>query len=264
MKPGQTVPIIVGGFFRSGTSLVRRLLDSHSRIHCGPEVKFFRDFYGQYPRDDLAHARFFSTVRSLGLDDEELLRLFGAAFIQAHVRAAAKAGKARWADKNPENVIFLRHWELLLPDGFFFVHVVRNPLDVLASLKETGFPKMLPAEVGERAALYANYRRAGEEFARKHPGRSFTLDYESLVADPARVLSELFDFLGERFEPGVLTSFNDPQRGQGLEDPKVSRTREIHRLSVDRWRTELTVEEVATARVLLGDWLELAIKLNSQ
>jgi Sulfotransferase family len=37
-------PIVVGGCYRSGTSLVRRLLDSHPRIHCGPEVKLFRDY----------------------------------------------------------------------------------------------------------------------------------------------------------------------------------------------------------------------------
>lgn len=255
MKPGQALPIIVGGFFRSGTSLVRRLLDAHSRIHCGPEIKFFRDFYGQYPKDDLAHARFFSTVRSLGIAEEELLRLFGSAFVQAHERAAVIAGKARWADKNPENVMFLRQWEFLLPEGFLFIHVVRNPLDVLASLKETGFPKMLPAEIADRVALYAQYRRAGEEYAREHPDRSFTVGYESLVADPAGVLSGLFDFLGERFEPEVVTSFSDPRRSQGLEDPKVGRTREIHRLSVDRWRTDLTAEEAAIARAQLGAWL---------
>ncbi|MGV8838302.1 sulfotransferase, partial [Cellvibrio sp.] len=41
-------PIIIGGFYRSGTSLVRRLLDSHSKIYCGPEVKFWPDLYADY------------------------------------------------------------------------------------------------------------------------------------------------------------------------------------------------------------------------
>jgi len=263
MEPGQKLPIIVGGFYRSGTSLVRRLLDAHSQIHCGPEVKFFRDFYGQYLNDDLAHTRFFSTVRTLGIDEKDLLGLFGCAFVRAHERAAANAGKARWADKAPENVIFLRQWELLLSDGFIFIHVVRNPLDVQASLKETRFPRILPSEFAERVALYAQYRRAGEDYAREHPERSFTLIYEQLVKNPAGVLGELFDFLGERFEPEVLTSYRDPARGQGIEDPKVGRTHEIHRLSIDRWRTELTAEEVDIARAQLGEWLESAAKLGS-
>ena len=82
------LPIIVGGFYRSGTSLLRRLLDSHSHIHCGPEVKFFKDFYGDYLEDGLAHVRLFSTGRSLGVAEEEMLTIFGSAFIALHERAA--------------------------------------------------------------------------------------------------------------------------------------------------------------------------------
>lgn len=37
-------PIIIGGCYRSGTTLLRRLLDSHSNVHCRPEVKFFNDY----------------------------------------------------------------------------------------------------------------------------------------------------------------------------------------------------------------------------
>ncbi|MBI3997802.1 MAG: sulfotransferase [Armatimonadetes bacterium] len=48
-------PIIIGGCPRSGTSLVRRILNAHSRIYSGPEVKFFRDFSGDYPNDPLRH-----------------------------------------------------------------------------------------------------------------------------------------------------------------------------------------------------------------
>src|SRR6266700_7471909 len=94
-------PIVVGGCHRSGTSLVRRLLDSHSRIHCGPEVKFFRDFYGDYFDDPLDHLRFTRSARSL-LGEDELLEVVGRAFVLLHERAAHRAGKQRWADKVPE------------------------------------------------------------------------------------------------------------------------------------------------------------------
>ncbi len=58
-------PVIIGGFYRSGTSLVRRLFDSHPNFYCGPEVKFFKDFYADYLSDPLAHVRYFSSVRSM-------------------------------------------------------------------------------------------------------------------------------------------------------------------------------------------------------
>src|SRR5438105_15007030 len=105
-------PIIIGGCHRSGTSLVRRILNAHSRIFCGPEVKFFRDFFGAYKDDPIRHLRFFNTARTI-LSGDELLQIFGGAFVSMHERAAAVAGKPRWADKNPENVLSLELWQRL-------------------------------------------------------------------------------------------------------------------------------------------------------
>src|SRR5438270_12963841 len=102
-------PIIVGGCHRSGTSLIRRMLNAHSHIYCGPEVKFFRDFYGDYLGDPLRHLRFFRSARSV-LSEEELLDFLGQAFIHMHVRAAHEAAKPRSADKNLENVCSLAQW----------------------------------------------------------------------------------------------------------------------------------------------------------
>src|SRR5437762_3114343 len=121
--PLETWPIIVGGCYRSGTSVIRRILDAHSRIHCGPEVKFFRDFYGDYLDDRLQHLRFMTTARAI-LPETDLLDVLGRAFVAVHERAAACAGKPRWADKNPENVLYLSEWQRLLRDHWLFVHVV--------------------------------------------------------------------------------------------------------------------------------------------
>ena len=69
--PRSEWPIVVGGCHRSGMSLVRRLPDAHPRIHCGPEVPFFGDFYGNYLGDALHHLRF-THARSLPFEDESL------------------------------------------------------------------------------------------------------------------------------------------------------------------------------------------------
>lgn len=238
------IPIIVGGFYRSGTSLVRRLLDSHSNIHCGPEIKFFKDLDCDYINDPLGHVRFFSTLPSLGLTREDILALFGPAFVQAHERAAAKAGKNRWADKNPENVIYLEDWKTLLPQGFLFVHVVRNPLDALASLKSIGFEKTIPRPFSARVALLKTFLDAGRNYAEANPTTSRTVHYEDLVRDPEKTLTHLFEWLDERPELNVLDNFYRPERGDGIEDPKVKKTRTIHSKSVGRGSTELTRHEL--------------------
>jgi hypothetical protein len=239
-------PIIVGGCHRSGTSLVRRLLNAHSRIHCGPEVKFFRDFYGDYPDDPLWPMRFMATARAV-LPEEELLELFGKAFVAVHERAAARAGKLRWADKTPENVLHLAEWRRLLGDRWMFLHVVRNPLDTLASIKEAKFPRTIPAELDARIAFYQRYTRAGLDFSAAHPDRYQRVVYEQLTLSPESTLSALMESLGETLEPNQL-AFNAAPQQQGLEDPKITRTSGIHAESVGRWPGILTAEEAEVIR----------------
>ena len=142
MSERRDWPIVVGGCHRSGTSLVRRILDAHPRIHCGPELTFFRDFYGDFRDDALAHLRFSRTARAV-VPEGEALDILGRAFVELHERAARTAGKPRWADKAPENVLYTREWERLLRGRFLFVHVVRNPLDTIASMVGR-FPLTLP------------------------------------------------------------------------------------------------------------------------
>lgn len=193
-------PIIVGGCHRSGTSLIRRILDAHSRIHCGPEVKFFLDFYNDYLNDPVQHARFMRSARAI-LPEADLLDVLGRTFVTLHDRAAALAGKPRWADKNPENVCYLVQWQQLLGDNWLFVHVVRNPLDTLASIKEIKFPLAIPAKLEARIAFYQRYTQAGLDFGSAHPERYHRVIYEKLVNEPEAVVSTLMAWLGE-----------DPQR----------------------------------------------------
>jgi Sulfotransferase family len=241
-------PIVVGGCYRSGTSLVRRLLDSHPNIHCGPEVKFFRDFYSDYlgVKDPIAHLRFMGTAKSM-LPESELLEIFGNALVEIHERAARKAGKLRWADKVPENVAFLDQWQRLLGDEWLFVHVVRNPLDTLASIEEVGFPRSVPAGLDARIDLYLEYAAAGLRFAEAHSDRYVRLVYEDLVESPEVTARKLMASLGESFHAAQL-AINASPHEPGLEDPKAAMPRQVHRDGIDRWRevlSEEAAEEIA-------------------
>jgi hypothetical protein len=242
--PRNSWPIVVGGCYRSGTSLVRRLLNAHPRIHCGPEVTFFRDFFGAYLNDPIHHARFTTTARSI-LPEAELLTILGRAFVALHERAAALAEKPRWADKTPDNILFLNEWHKLLGERWLFVHVVRNPLDVLASIKEAVFPWTIPPQLEARIELYCRCLSAGIDFGALYPDRCYRVFYEKIVQSPESTLSDLMAWLGEEPEPGQLL-FNDRPQQAGLEDPKIAGTTGIHRASFHRWHTILAAEEAET------------------
>lgn len=230
---------------------MRRILDAHPRIHCGPEVTFFRDFFEEYDGDPLAHLRFARTIRSI-VDEDDALRALGAAYLRLHEVAAARAGKVRWADKSPDNAVHLEHWSSLLGDRWFYVHVVRSPLDTLASIADAGFPRSIPASLEGRIAHYNRYASLGLDFVEQHPDRSQVVLYERLVDAPAPTIHDLMGGLAEASHPSQVT-FNEVAHQPGLEDPKVTRSDTIHGESVGRWSTELdpaTADRIrsATAR----------------
>jgi hypothetical protein len=135
------------------------------------------------------------------------------------------------------------------------VHVVRHPLDALGSLEEAGFHKAVPRGIDERAALYRQFRSAGEAYAARFPRDTFTLKYEALVTVPEPTLSALFDFLAEPFETDVMVRYRDAARGGGLEDPKVALTDRIHAQSVGKSRERLEPADAARARAALAEWV---------
>ena len=257
MKQQQGAPIIIGGFYRSGTSLVRRLLDSHPNIYCGPEVKFFRDFFGNYINDPLANLRFFSSARTMGIEENQLLDIFGDAFIKAHELAMKLSGKRRWADKNPENLIYLEQWHYLLDGNYKFVHVVRNPLDTLASLNEAGFWKAIPEAFEKKVELYRVYLESAQNFQNKSGIETLVLRYEDLVSSPQDTLTTLLSQLDEVYDKRMLERFYDNNRRSGIEDSKVSRTRSIQGDSINRWKKDLSAEEQQLTVERLQCWFRI-------
>lgn len=247
-------PIIIGGFYRSGTTLLRRLMDSHSHIYCSPEVKFWRDLHNQYHNDPYAHIRFFNTAKSMGLDDSFVRKTFGSAYISLLDKGAQLKGKKRWADKNPENLLFLNEWRELLNGKMQFVFLIRNPLDTLASLKEAAFDKTLPLEFDKKVEVFADYLRGGISFLQQYPAQSYLLTYEDLVLSPELTLKKLMSWLGHSYEPDVLNDFWRPERGVGIEDPKVASTKVVHSASVNRWQTELSQREIKLTREKLSPY----------
>jgi hypothetical protein len=141
----------------------------------------------------------------------------------------------------------------MLGDRWIFVHVVRNPLDTLASIKEAKFPRVIPADLEGRIDFYHRYTRAGLDFGVAHLDRYCRVFYEELVLSPERVLESLMRRLSETFEPRQLAFNEMPQQG-GLEDPKIAHTSRIHSESMRRWPAVLTAEE---ARVIWDQTREL-------
>lgn len=253
----MTLPIKILGFPRSGTSLLQQLLGSHKDVYAPPETyifsgcaKMIRESRGEGP--DLGMVTGLSFA---GFEPEDVIdrvRAFGFSFMQ---EGAAKAGKSTWSEKSAFDIFDLPEIETLLAGHCRFVCVVRNPLDVVASMKDLSdrmgqqVPQMLPwtaryesyylawarAWVDLTEALLDLHDRLGE--------RSLLYRYEDLIEDPAAVLARITDFAG-------LSPFDAPAKlggtQIGLGDWKISTSRDINKSSVARWRRSLPKSSART------------------
>jgi len=226
----SAAPIFIVGCQRSGTSLVRRIVDSHPRIACPPESKFVRPLV-QVLRDEQA----MHGLASLGYERDVFVASL-ARYIDGIFTGYSRAkGKARWADKTPNYVDCLDElWELFGP-GARFILVIRHGLDVAYSLGggRREFPAIaahVEAADGDRAVGAARFWRDQnatiERFRTQHPDVCFRLRYEEVAAEPETTLRALFAFLDEPWIPDVMHHERSPHDA-GLEDPDVRRSRGI-------------------------------------
>ncbi len=177
----------------SGTTLLRLMLDAHPDICCGPETHFLLEMQAIVER----HWR---RVQLFGFDrDYWLVKI--AAFFDSFEREYAATKSKRLSDKTPRYTPHIRFLNDLFP-SCQFVHVIRDPRDVVASHRERwGYRAAFDCAAG----TWNQHVSIARDFGRTVPaGRYFELRFESLVRDPDTSLRQLLDFLGESWSPNVL------------------------------------------------------------
>ena len=223
-------PIFVIGAQRSGTSLLRRILDSHSRITCPPESKFILPL-----SQVLTDRKSIAGWDSMGFDKQEVDKAMGR-FVRSFFDAYTKAqGKARWAEKTPNYVDCLPElWDMFGPD-VQFIYIIRHGLDVANSLADPHrhYPAIdefmdeangnAPVAAG---LFWADKNRKIRAFQAEHPDAGHAIRYEELTTQPEAALKPLFEFLRESWEPEVIDYDRFPHHA-GFGDPDVKRRKTV-------------------------------------
>lgn len=241
-------PIFIVGTMRSGSTMLRLVLDSHPDIAMGEETGFMGALAATKAIPNWRYGR--QWYGRLGWTDAELdarLREFYAGMFE---RYAMSQGKQRWGDKTPLHSWHMEEMARIFPDAVF-VAIVRHPCAVVGSLK-----KRFHWDVSDAAEYWATtnaevLRRAadlGDE-------RFVLLRYEDLVAAPEGVLRELTSWLGEPWSPDVLRH-NEVQAAKGaprLVDGSTSTRQGISAQRTNRWRDELDAEERRRVAAVAAD-----------
>ncbi|MDA0633641.1 sulfotransferase [Nonomuraea sp. MCN248] len=182
-------PVFVIAPVRSGSTLLRTLLNSHSRIRA-PHELHLRTLRVQ-PTPGFSE----ESMLELGLDQVELEHVLWDRILHLELR---RSGKDVIVDKTPGNVFIWERLKYAWPDARF-LFLLRHPEGVVSSLENR------KGNTATREALEANalkYFKPLEKARRTLDG--LTLRYEELTTEPERVTREVCDYLGVAWEPGML------------------------------------------------------------
>lgn len=176
--------VVVLGAARSGTTWLHRMITAHSRIAGTKtgETWLFPDIaplWDDVVRDSVGEDRVIAALR--GFCDELLLAMRDAVVPEAsHV-----------CEKTPATVWRLPMMARLYPDAYY-VHVVRDGRDAVLSMANSGFADGdLKAAARTWADAVSRVRGGAADLPRFREIR-----YEDLLADPAGVVTGLWDWLG--------------------------------------------------------------------
>jgi hypothetical protein len=250
-------PIIVSGLPRNGTTLVGRLVGSHSEIAVPPgELGFFNVLWRPAdPPDRPMHGRaefdrrlqrLLARIAPWGLPEEEVLEAargvpptYRDLFVFLLDLYRRRVGKPRVG----ENTVNYQQWLHVL-DAWFedhrFVHVVRDPIDAFASVKwfRRGTPR--PNKVDLIPWMHEWNESATLALHRSHsrPDRYCLVRYEDVVARPVEVLRRVCEVVGVAPEPERMlemsageateSSFVD-ESGRVDYDGRIRRSDEVDR-----------------------------------
>jgi hypothetical protein len=187
-------PIFIVGCQRSGTTLLRLILDAHPNISCGPETRFLEDLAR------ITGERHWRRMQLYGFPKEYWHERIAALFDGFQSDYARARGKTRWADKTPRYALCIGYLNELFPTCQV-VHVIRDGRDVVASHRDRWGWWAAVKAVKKWPSYLTTARTAG---AGLPAGRYHEVRYEELVSDPEAALRALLDFLGEPWDPAVL------------------------------------------------------------
>ena len=235
---GMGQPIFIVGLPRSGTTLVERILGSHSTVHAAGELNDFSAALVEAavgPGGSRSMSRQELVARSAKIDFAAL----GRDYLQrtrALAGCTASTGRTpHFTDKMPLNYLYCGIIRRALPNARI-VHLTRHPLAVCYAIYKTLFKDGYPFsyDLGEIGRYYVSYRKLMDHWEATLPGVIHHLSYERLVSDQAGETRRLLEFCGLQWEDDCLAFHRNPTPTTTASAAQVRQS--LYDSSIAQWR----------------------------
>jgi len=237
-------PIFVVGMPRTGTTLVERILGSHSVVRSAGELQTFAT-------ELVRHCR--ATADSPATNTRELVvqsrDIDFVALGEDYVREARPHGEAmaHFIDKLPLNFLYAGLIHLALPKARI-VLLERDPMDTCYAVYKAMFEGVYPFsyDLKELANYFVEYKRLVAHWQSVMPGVIHVVRYEELVTTPEPVIESLLQYCGLSFEDSCRKFFENPDASTTASADSVRR--DFFTSSIGKWRHyETQLKPVADA-----------------
>lgn len=233
-------PVFVLGLPRTGSTLIERILSSHSAVYAAGELLHLP-------------AAMMEEVRRLGTfaDRAELIASVLKADMQTIGRRYIERTRPftghtpRFVDKHPLNYLNIGVIRLALPWAKI-IHVRRTPLDACYAIYKFLFNEAYgwSYDLDEIAGYYIGYRQLMEHWRMVIPDSIIDFTYEDVVEDLEGEARKLIDAIGLQWEPACL-EFHE-NTAATMTGSAVQVRKQVYASSVGRWRDyEKQLEPVA-------------------
>jgi len=245
---------------RSGSTLLTRMLGSHSAIHAPDEPHLLTPLahLGYFAKVDRApydpiitEIAMRELVAALPRGEDDYLDAVRALSDRIYERLLEPSGRSVLLDKTPAYSLVLDFATRLYPRARYIV-LTRQPLAVWSSFVESFFD-------GDHVAAHAHqpllerYVPAIARFLRERPAPIHHLRYEDLVSDPETTVEALCQFASLPFESDMIDYGKKPEGAKestrGLGDPmSVARHSRPTTASLSRWTEALAGQPAKIAQ----------------
>jgi hypothetical protein len=268
--PGANGRFAILGFPRSGTTLLSRLLDTMEMVSSPPETHLLSAagrFLAEASDVEGPPIGVLAGLTFSGIAEEEVYAPLRTMVFAHHARIAGD--KPVWVEKTATDIFYLDELEPLLAGHMRFICIVRNPLDVIASVQDLSaamgamLPELRPYAAAHGSPHIATAHAWAEATSRllafrdAHPADCYLLHYEDLVADTAPTLTALAAFMGIEpdIEAAIAAAFSATPR-VGLGDFRIHELSAVEPARANSWRKRLPPATAARALPILAPAME--------
>ena len=264
----MTPPLFVLGVSRSGTTMLRVILDRSPGIAIPDETFFVPQLAHRHPgvvdpAELLEDVRRLPRLAAWEVPLEDIASRLrpgmttGEALDAVFQAYAAKHAKPRWGDKTPMYMRHLTLLERLFPTAQY-VHLVRDGRDAALSFLEMPVGTFTrtwahPTSPAQFACLWRKEVEDARSLGRRVGQRRYLeVRYEELVADPDGIVSAICAFAEIPFEQRMLAyseavDVSDKPHQQRLLRPPTT--------GVRSWRHDMSADDVSAFEEVAGDLL---------